>query len=188
MKTVFIGGSRKVSRLNDQIRKKLAEIADRGFHIVVGDANGADRAVQAQLHEWQYPSVTVHFVGDRPRHNEGRWPTERAQPPAGARGAEYYAAKDVVMAQGAEAGLMLWDGESKGTLSNIRKLVRRDCPVSIYLAPARRFVNVLDDDGLSDLLSLVKSLRTSKRTEKQPELSLGVATKPMRRKGRARTA
>ena len=77
MKTVFIGGSRKLSRLNEQIRSKLAEITERKLHVLVGDANGADRAVQAQLRDWGYESVTVFFVGSAPRNNEGAWPTER---------------------------------------------------------------------------------------------------------------
>jgi hypothetical protein len=37
----------------------------------------------------------------------------------GARGFAYYATKDQVMVDDAEYGLMLWDGESKGTLNSV---------------------------------------------------------------------
>lgn len=75
MTRVFVGGSRRVSRLNDRIRSRLAEVVRRDIQIVVGDANGADRAIQRQLAAWHYESVTVFFVGKCPRNNEGAWPT-----------------------------------------------------------------------------------------------------------------
>ena len=46
MTSVFIGGSRAVSRLNDTIREQLDNLIARGRQILIGDANGADRAVQ----------------------------------------------------------------------------------------------------------------------------------------------
>lgn len=174
MKSVFIGGSRKVSRLNEQIRTKLADVIGRDFHVLIGDANGADRAVQAQLRDWHYPHVTVFFVGEHPRNNEGGWPTERVQPPPAARGAEFYGAKDLVMAQLAEAGLMLWDGESKGTLANVKNLLRFQKPVSVYLSRTRRFKSFLSE---TDLQLAMGNAQQQDDPPEQPELNLGVASK-----------
>jgi hypothetical protein len=181
VKSVFLGGSRKVSRLNDQIRAKLSDLVERKFHILVGDANGADRAMQSLLHSWQYPCVTVFFVGSGPRNNEGHWPTECINPPAGARGADYYAAKDVVMAQRADAGLMLWDGESRGTLSNVKNLIRQAKPVSVYFSKQRRFKNVLTE---TDLQAALEGSPVPSAESFQPELNLGTSPKsrPTRRK------
>jgi hypothetical protein len=39
-------------------------------------------------------------------------------------------------------GLMLWDGQSRGTLTNIRNLVTRDKPTVVYVAPTKTFVTV----------------------------------------------
>lgn len=181
MKSVFLGGSRKISRLNDQIRSKLSDLVERGFHIYVGDANGADRAMQALLHSWQYPQVTVFFVGTSPRNNEGGWPTERICAPPGARGADYYAAKDVVMAQRADAGLMLWDGESKGTLANVRNLVRSAKPVSVYLSKLRRFKNVLSEADLQDALEDAPHITHGAQAEMNLGL-LSTAARATRRK------
>lgn len=151
MTAIFIGGSRSLSRLNEQVRAKLAEITERGLHVLVGDANGADRAVQAQLHDWNYSHVTVFFVGAAPRNNVGGWPAERVPAPSSARGAQYYGAKDAVMARAADAGLMIWDGESKGTLLNVRNLAREQKPVAVYVSKLRRFRNVFNEAEMDEL-------------------------------------
>jgi hypothetical protein len=44
MKKVFVGGSRKISRLNEQVRKRLDQIIEKQLQVLLGDANGADKA------------------------------------------------------------------------------------------------------------------------------------------------
>ncbi len=51
MTTVFIGGSRSITRLNDTIRYTADNIMRQCFAIVIGDANGADKVVQSYLAE-----------------------------------------------------------------------------------------------------------------------------------------
>ena len=46
---------------------------------------------------------------------------------------------------------MLWDGESKGTLNSVIKLVRQDKPVVVYLAPKRTFRNLRSADDVFEL-------------------------------------
>jgi predicted Rossmann fold nucleotide-binding protein DprA/Smf involved in DNA uptake len=75
MSTVFIGGSRHVARLSDQVKERLNNIIGNAFRIVVGDAAGADKAVQKYLLDASYPHVTVFCSGDRPRNNLGLWET-----------------------------------------------------------------------------------------------------------------
>lgn len=139
---VFLGGSRKVSRLNDTIRKRLEEIVCREMQVLVGDANGADRALQAQLADWGYPHVTVYYVGKAPRNNVGLWPTKWIETPRGAKGFDFYSTKDRAMAEDAECGLMLWDGNSRGTLANVESLANSGKPVAVYVSTSRRFKNV----------------------------------------------
>ena len=141
MKKVFIGGSRRISKLNDQIRSKLAEIVDRELEVLIGDASGADRAVQAQLAAWKYPRVSVFFVGQKPRNNVGRWPLSHVETPKGLKGFDFFSAKDKRMAREADCGLMLWDGASRGTLANVVNLVSEEKPVAVYVAKRRRFMN-----------------------------------------------
>lgn len=151
MKRVFLGGSRKVSHLNESVRSRLDEIVQRNMHVLIGDANGADKAMQRLLADWGYPDVVVYFVGGAPRNNVGGWPTRNVPVPRGTRGFDFYSAKDRVMAEESECGLMLWDGESRGTLANVERLVASGKPVAVYVSPEQRFVNVLSQDDLDRL-------------------------------------
>jgi hypothetical protein len=172
MKRVFLGGSRKVSRLDDRIRARLEDIVRRELQVLVGDANGADRAMQRQLADWGYRNVLVYFVGSRPRNNEGSWETRNVPTPPGARGFAFYSVKDRAMAESAECGLMLWDGESRGTLANVRTLAEAGKPVAVYVAPSRRFVNVL---SVADLAALAPGLPAAV-DEAPPESFAGLQT------------
>src|SRR3990170_3898864 len=65
MTKVFIGGSRRLSRLNKDVKRRLDNIIERGFTVVVGDANGADKAVQQYLASRRYQKVIVFcMAGD----------------------------------------------------------------------------------------------------------------------------
>jgi len=133
MSVVFIGGSRRLSRLNAVIRGRLDNIIERNHAVLIGDANGGDRAVQAYLAERGYRSVTVYCTNADCRNNVGQWPV-RSVAATDQRGFDYYALKDAAMAGDAECGFMLWDGKSKGTLFNIRRLLAAGKPVVVYFA------------------------------------------------------
>jgi hypothetical protein len=116
-KKVFIAGSRRISRLNAEAMRRMDNVLARGFHILVGDANGADKAVQQYLHARHYPHVLVFCMKSACRNNVGSWPTGKSSP--------------------MRDGLMLWDGASRGTLTNIVDLVRQGKPV-LVLIPSRK--------------------------------------------------
>lgn len=124
MNTVFVGGSRRVSRLPSQAKDRLDTIIDSGLPIVVGDANGVDKAVQKHLHDARYRAVTVFCSGAVCRNNLGHWKTNNVQAQKSAKGFEFYATKDRVMAREADFGLMIWDGKSAGTILNVLRLIR----------------------------------------------------------------
>jgi len=60
MATVFIGGSRQISRLPAEVKTGLDAMIEKGVQILVGDANGADKAVQRYLSHNSYPNVRAH--------------------------------------------------------------------------------------------------------------------------------
>jgi probable addiction module antidote protein len=124
MSTVFIGGSRHVSRLPTPAKDRLDNIVKSGFHIVVGDANGADKSVQKHLSSVAYPNVEVFCSGDACRNNLGDWPTRNVRPAKNVKGYQFYAAKDREMANMADFGLMIWDGKSPGTVLNVLRLIK----------------------------------------------------------------
>ena len=140
MTKVFIGGSRHASRLSAQVRERLDNIMEKGFPIIIGDANGADKAVQQYLHSKHYPNVELFCSEGICRNNIGRWQTRSI--PAGTRDrdAQFYSAKDRVMAQEATVGLMIWDGKSVGTLLNVFRLLSLQKKSVIYTVPEKRFL------------------------------------------------
>jgi hypothetical protein len=149
---VFIGGSRYLSRLSHEVRQRLDKIVESGLAVLVGDANGADKAVQSYLAARRYTNVVVFCMSDRCRNNIGVWQTRNIDAPAGAKGAAFYAIKDRAMAAEATHGLMLWDGDSKGTFANIVTLIGLDKPVVVFFAPKESFVNDRTRQDIARLL------------------------------------
>jgi len=150
--TVFIGGSRSVSRLTREVKQRLDNIIAKGLTVLIGDANGADKAVQRHLADQQHARVVVFCMAGECRNNVGNWPTRSVVAPAGARGFAYYSTKDRAMGTEADYGLMLWDGSSRGTLTNVVDLVRQGKPVVVYVAPAKSFTTLRDPRELSEWL------------------------------------
>ena len=146
-RTVFVAGSRQISRLPAEVKSRIDTMVEKGFTILVGDANGADKAVQRYLGNKTYPNVLVHCMEGHCRNNIGHWPTRQIHAPRGVRGFAYYLLKDLAMADAAEYGLMLWDGKSKGTIHNVVSLSRRNKLVVVYVAPTKSFqtVRALED-------------------------------------------
>lgn len=150
---VFIAGSRGLSRLNKDVRCRIDKIVDKGLMVIVGDANGVDKAVQRYLSNRHYSNVMVFCMERGCRNNMGDWPTRviTAADPS-RRNFAYYSTKDRVMVEEADYGLMLWDGRSRGTLTNIVHLVRQGKPVVVYVAPDRSFYTLLQSDHLAEML------------------------------------
>jgi hypothetical protein len=172
MKSVFLGGSRRVTRLNTVIRERLDQIMQRELTVYIGDANGADRAMQRHFADAHYSNVVVYAVASHLRNNLGSWRVELVTPPENSTGYEMFAAKDLLMAERAGAGLMLWDGKSRGTLENIRNLIAHEKPVALYFAPRHRFINLRASVDLARLFPAIAPnavARISSPTELEEE-------------------
>lgn len=150
--SVFIGGSRAISKLDDVIREQLENLIAKRCAILIGDANGTDKAVQKYFAQKQYPNVTV-FCMQYCRNNIGGWQTRPITAPPKTKGFEYYASKDAAMAQQANCGLMLWDGESRGTLNNVLNLLGHGKKVMVYLEPCKSFYKLANEADLDALLA-----------------------------------
>jgi len=151
MMSVFIGGSRAVSRLNSTILAKLDELIGRQCLIFIGDANGADKAVQQHFARRRYEHVLVYCM-DQCRNNVGNWPTKNVSGPSTRRDFAFYAAKDQAMVQDARCGIMLWDGKSKGTLNNIQQLIASGKKTLVYLATDKAFHKIVTPHELDTFL------------------------------------
>ena len=69
MTKVFIAGSRQIVRLPAEVKNRIDTMVEKGFQILVGDANGADKAVQRYLADKAYPNVLVHCMENHCRNN-----------------------------------------------------------------------------------------------------------------------
>jgi hypothetical protein len=153
MSIVFVAGSRQISLLPAEARTRLDTMIEKGFQILVGDANGADKAIQRHRSDRSYQNVLVHCMKDHCRNNVGNWPTREVAAPRDAKGFGYHSRKDRAMAEAAEHGLMLWDGKSKGTVNNVVNLSRDHKPVVVYVASTKQFRTIKSLDDLNDLLA-----------------------------------
>lgn len=153
MKKVFFGGSRKLGKLNKDIKERADKLIAQGFLVLVGDANGADRAMQQYLVEKSYPNVLVFCLGDACRNNVGSWQIRTVTVARHQRDFHYYATRDKEMSEEADYGFMLWDGKSKGTLNNVVSLLERDKSVLVYLSPKKEFFTLKTSHDLEKLLA-----------------------------------
>ena len=153
MSRVFIGGSRRVRRLHEAVERRLDCIVDKGLSVLLGDANGADKAVQVYLQGRNYKNVVVFCTGSRCRNNVAGWPTQYVRSDATPGTFDFYASKDRAMAEQATHGFMLWDGKSVGTLMNVLRLVHHRKKSVIFLAPDKRFIDIRSNSDWDDLLA-----------------------------------
>lgn len=154
MTTVFLSGSRSVSRLDDAVRERVRRMMDQDFDIVVGDAGGADKAMQDYLAANGYRNVTVFCAGRRCRNNLGDWPARNIEGPPSLSGRDFYTVKDKAMAVRADYGFVVWDGKSAGSINNVLELVRQGKYVVVYLFSRRDFVVVKTVEDIATLLKL----------------------------------
>ncbi len=154
MKKVVFGGSRTLGKLNKAIRQHADNLMAKMCLVLVGDANGADRAMQEYLAKKTYPHVLVFCAGNTCRNNIGRWKTRFVPSNRAHRDFRHYVIRDTEMIKEADYGFMVWDGKSKGTLNNIVSLVQIDKPVLVYLSPKKTFLTLKSNRDIVDLLSL----------------------------------
>ncbi|WP_231388734.1 hypothetical protein [Neisseria meningitidis] len=149
MRTIFFSGSRSISRLNPQIRERINNILSNNFDIVIGDANGADKAIQKFLQEQDYANVHIYFSGKIYRNNVGNW--QFVQVDSKGTGRVFYTAKDKKMAEIADYGFILWDGKSIGSLNNIAELLQLNKPSLVYHSQTKEFFKIKSSADLENI-------------------------------------
>jgi len=154
MKKVFFGGSRKLGKLNHSIRERTDNIMSQNYIVLLGDANGADKAMQEYLAEKQYTQVLVFCSGNTCRNNMGNWPIRYIASDRAQKDFQHYAIKDKKMSEEADYGFMLWDGKSKGTLNNILNLIEDKKSVLVYFSPKKKFFTLKSEPDVAGLLEV----------------------------------
>lgn len=170
MNKVFIGGSRRISRLNQKVTKSLDKFIHSEYTLLIGDANGADKAVQSYLANISYTNVIVYCMKNGCRNNLGNWKTKVIKAPSAVTGFEYYVLKDAAMINDTDYGFLLWDLKSKGTLNNIINLLKAHKTAVVYLSTTKTLHELSTISDIVPLLTrcnnvvlekLVKDLKVS---------------------------
>lgn len=151
---VFVGGPRAISSIDNNIVNRLKNIIKSNITILIGDANGIDKAIQQHLFEEKYTNVVIFASQGIARNNIGNWPIQYVSTAVKNKNFTYYAAKDIKMAEAADYGFMIWNGISKGTLNNILNLVKRRKKVLVYFTPDSKFYCLDEFDKVKRLSSL----------------------------------
>ena len=146
--TVFISGSRHIRCLSAEVKNRLRTIVDKQFNVLVGDANGVDKAVQKYLAEIDYQLVRVFCSGSVCRNNLGNWSIEWIAVDPKLTGRAFYTQKDKAMAAQADYGFVLWDGKSQGSWNNLQELIKHDCRSLLWYAPDKHFYNIVSVQDL----------------------------------------
>lgn len=124
------------------VRLRIDRMITQKLPIVIGDANGADKAVQAYLASHGYGAVEVFCVRGSCRNNLGGWKVREVSAPHSRRDFAFYASKDEEMAKDAAVGFMIWDGKSFGTLANAFRLFDQGKKVVVFVSSEEAFVTI----------------------------------------------
>ncbi|HGM5039171.1 TPA: hypothetical protein ACKPZ9_000723 [Stenotrophomonas maltophilia] len=166
MTVIFIAGSITIKRIDNLVKERILNMIDARHSIILGDAEGADKAVQSCLSELGYEHVTVYCSGDTPRNNLGHWQVERVKSEEKPGSRAFFTAKDVRMAAVADFGLMIWDGKSTGTLSNVIELAKQDKKSLVYLKKDHLFFPVTTASHLDRIAAVMAPASRMKAEEK----------------------
>jgi hypothetical protein len=137
--------------MNSQLAHRLDNIMRNQLRVLIGDANGFDRAAQAYLAEHGYRTVVVYCTAGECRNNVGDWLKHAVEYHGRDRGRDFYTAKDDAMLRDADYGLFAWDGKSKGTLRNIRKMAEQGKPSAVYISGSKTLVTVRNVQDAANL-------------------------------------
>ncbi len=102
----------------------IDQFIENGDEILIGDCYGIDAVVQKYIESKGFSNVTVYCSGVIPRNNFTSSAKIRscAEAAKGLSGNAFHYVKDIQMANDCDQALMIWDGESKGTAENIRRM------------------------------------------------------------------
>jgi hypothetical protein len=150
---IFLGGSRHLQKVPQELVSLLNEWNDSHNDFLVGDASGADLAFQIELDKMNCSNVTIYSSAGYVRNNRGNWPAKHIESGLESSTNAKHAFKDRYMTEFADAGLMLWDSESAGTLSNVIDLIQMGKSCKIWVALEAELLSFDNSSSLDNWLN-----------------------------------
>ena len=132
---VVLGGSRHLEYIPSEVAERLNHWIEEKSEFLVGDAPGSDKTIQLFLKSRSYRLVSVYTSADEIRNNLADWPVIKVDSGLKSKSNAVHAFKDRKMSEIAEIGLMIWDCQSAGTLSNVIDLVSQGKNCFVWVAP-----------------------------------------------------
>lgn len=153
MSKVFISGSMRIKKLDENVTSRINNIINSQYEVIVGDANGVDSSIQGYLKINNFELVKIYCTGNRARNNLGNWETENIYSNAKSGTRAFFTEKDLAMAKDCDYGFMVWDAKSTGTLSNTIELLKKEKYSLVYINKAKKFLTVKKVEDLEELVS-----------------------------------
>lgn len=121
---IFISGSKSISMLPELAKTFIDQFIENGDEILVGDCYGIDAVVQKYLESKGFNSVTIYCSGVTPKNifTPSAKIHSCAEAAKGHTGSDFHYVKDIQMANDCDQALMIWDGKSKGTTENLKRI------------------------------------------------------------------
>jgi adenine-specific DNA-methyltransferase len=121
---IFISGSKSISKLPELAKAFIDQFIENGDEILIGDCYGVDAVVQKYLEAKEFNNTTIYCSGITPRNNfvsaaKIHSCTKAAKDLTSS---EFQYVKDIQMANDCDQALMIWDGKSKGTTENLKRI------------------------------------------------------------------
>ncbi len=157
---IVLGGSRHIHSIPEELTNLLQEWRDQGANFLVGDAPGADSAFQLILKKLNTLNVTIYSSAGYVRNNLGHWPYREVDSGLKSKSHAIHAFKDRVMTSEANLGLMLWDCQSAGTLSNVIDMVESGKSCRVWVSLDSDLYNFDNEVSLSKWLAQYPEVTT----------------------------
>jgi hypothetical protein len=152
-KIAFVGGTRKVDRLPGEVLELLIDLIACKALFVVGDAPGSDRAFQKYLATNEVQDVNVYFSAPTIRGNIGGWNSYFVDSGLKTRSNAMHSAKDRRMSELCSEAIMIWDGQSAGTLANAIDVSEQKKLCYLYNYLDSEFIRFDTTESLLDYLA-----------------------------------
>lgn len=141
--SVFISGSIAIKSIPNQVVDSITKMIEKNLTIFVGDASGIDTLVQDLCSKNNYFNVVIYTITSSPRYiannnfdfkyifvdQEIKKERERQK------------YKDRAMTDDSEYSLVVWDGTSKGSYSNILRSIEQEKPIKVYYQAIEEFIS-----------------------------------------------
>ena len=166
--TYILGGSRHIVNLPSEVKVLLDEKVSTNEFFNIGDAPGSDTSFQSFFANKQYKNIKIFSSAGYIRNNVGNWDWELIDSGLKSKSNSVHAFKDRYMCKISDSGIMIWDCQSAGTLSNVIDLVRQGKNCFVWVAPDSDLYQFDNQKSLEKWMNAYQDVRDEalKRLEK----------------------